>query len=107
MRTNERRIRLWLIVFRRKKVSVRELAEELEVCARTIRYDIAYMIGTYPIETVRGKYNGCVKLEDLDIKLNDYLTDKQIDFLLRVWSGLQDDDARIMWDIITVLTLPK
>lgn len=103
----ERRHQLWLIVFRRKSVSVQELADELEVCARTIRYDIAHMIGSYPITTVRGKYTGCVTLEDEKVELNVALTEKQINFLFRVHSEMQDDDAAAMWDIIMILTTPK
>lgn len=103
----ERRHQLWLIVFRRKKVSVQELADELEVCTRTIRYDLAHMIGSYPIITVRGKYTGCVTLEDEKVELNGVLTEKQIRFLFRVHSEMQGDDASAMWDILMVLTSPK
>jgi predicted DNA-binding transcriptional regulator YafY len=107
LRADERRIRLWLIVFRRKKVSVRELAEKLEVCPRTIRYDIAHMISSYPIDTVRGKYTGCVKLEDDEITLNGSLTEKQIDFLFHLWAGMNGQEAATMWSIIETVTSPK
>ena len=103
----ERRHQLWLIVFRRKKVSVQELADELEVCTRTIRNDLAHMIGSYPITTVRGKYTGCVTLEDKKVELNGELTEKQINFLFRMYSEMQGEDAATMWDIIMILTLPK
>ena len=103
----ERRQRLWLIVFRKKAVTVHELAESLEVCVRTIKYDLAHMTGTYPIDTVRGKYTGCVKLEDDNIKLNGNLTDKQIDFLFRKHSEMKGNDAATMWEIIMILTSPK
>ena len=106
MRTNERRIRLWQIVFRRKCVSVRELADELEVSIRTIKYDLAYMTVSYPIETVRGRYGGCVKLEDCQIKNKGPLTEKQIDFLMDKWAEMDGEDATIMWDIMTILTAP-
>ena len=64
MRATERRTRLWLIVFRRREVTVAELAEQLHVSIRTIKYDLAGMIHFYPINTVRGRYGGCVKLQD-------------------------------------------
>ena len=40
MRATEKRTRLWLIVFRRREVTVAELAEELHVSIRTIKYDL-------------------------------------------------------------------
>lgn len=106
MRANERRLRLWQIVFRRKNVSVQRLAEELEVSTRTIKYDLAYMSVAYPIETVRGRYGGCVRLEDCNSELQFPLTSKQIDFLFGVWGNLNGSDAIQMWEILTILTAP-
>jgi predicted DNA-binding transcriptional regulator YafY len=106
MRATERRTRLWLIVFRRREVTVAELAEELRVSVRTIKYDLADMTHFYPINTVRGRYGGCVKLQDCLPSTKGPLTDQQIDFLIDKWSEMQGEDASTMAGIISVLTLP-
>ena len=106
MRVDERRIRLWLIVFRRREVTVAELAEELHVSIRTIKYDLADMIRFYPINTVRGRYGGCVKLQDCFYSTKGPLTDQQIDFLIDRWSEMRGKDSTIMEGIISTLTLP-
>ncbi len=106
MLADERRTRLWLIVFRRKKVTVSELAEELHVSIRTIKYDLAGMIKFYPIDTVRGRYGGCVRLQDCKYAMKGPLTNEQIDFLINKWSEMQGEDFKIMEGIISILTLP-
>ena len=106
MRATERRTRLWLIVFRRREVTVAELAEELHVSIRTIKYDLAGMIHFYPINTVRGRYGGCVKLQDCLPSMKGPLTDQQIDFLIDRWSEMQGEESIVMEGIISALTLP-
>ena len=101
MRADERRTRLWLIVFRRREVTVAELAEELRVSVRTIKYDLADMTHFYPINTVRGRYGGCVKLQDGLPSKKRPLTDQQIDLLIDKWSEMQGEDASTMAGILS------
>ena len=106
MHADERRTRLWLIVLRRKTVTVAELADELHVTTRTIKSDLANMIHFYPINTIRGRYGGGVKLQDCLPSTTGLLTDRQIDFLIDKWSEMQGEDSNIMAGIISTLTLP-
>ena len=80
MRADERRTRLWLIVFRRREVTVAELAEELRVSVRTIKYDLADMTHFYPINTVRGRYGGREKLQNWLPSTKGTRKDQQIEF---------------------------
>ena len=72
----ERRMEIIKVLCKRRSETMENLAEEFGVTSRTIRNDIDYLSLSYPIETVRGRYGGGVKIIgdfDLDRK---YLTTK-------------------------------
>lgn len=58
MSAAERRQRLLEILCLRRQDTYDNLAREFNVCKRTIRYDIAALMCSYPIETVSGRYGG-------------------------------------------------
>ena len=58
MNASERRERLVRILTVRGTTSVKELAEELDVCTRTIMRDIDILSTSRPISTVAGKNGG-------------------------------------------------
>lgn len=64
MSQTERREAIKRILEDRRSEKIENLAQELNVSIRTIKYDIEELACSYPIETVRGRYGGCVKLSD-------------------------------------------
>lgn len=64
MNPNERRSKILDRLARRRSDTILNLAAEFGVSERTIRYDIEILTLAHPIETVRGRYGGCVKLAD-------------------------------------------
>ena len=59
----ERRNEIMRILGKRRRETMKQLANELNVTDRTIRTDITILTVDYPLETVRGN-GGCVKLAD-------------------------------------------
>lgn len=59
---NDRQQQLISLLCQRRSDSIQNLAMELGVCERTIRRDIEELTLTYPIETVRGRYGGGVRM---------------------------------------------
>ena len=64
VRMNDRQQQLISLLCQRRSDSIQNLAMELGVCERTIRRDIEELTLTYPIETVRGRYGGGVRMAD-------------------------------------------
>ena len=65
------------LLCQRRSDSIQNLAMELGVCERTIRRDIEELTLTYPIETVRGRYGGGVRMADWYFQDRPKLTPKQ------------------------------
>lgn len=63
MSSVERRAELIRIMICRRKSDVHELAEELNVSARTIQRDIQVLVLDYPIESISGNKGG-IRLPD-------------------------------------------
>ena len=64
VRINDRQQQIINLLCQRRSDTVQNLAAELGVCERTIRRDIEELTLTYPLETVRGRYGGGVKMAD-------------------------------------------
>ena len=64
MRPNERRAAIFDALCIRRQDTVENLASEFGVSEKTIRRDIEELSCSYPIETVRGRYGGGVKVAD-------------------------------------------
>ena len=64
MTAMERREAILDVLCQRKHDQIKNLAEEFGVSERTIRTDIEVLSCSYPIETVRGRYGGGVKVAD-------------------------------------------
>ncbi len=58
MSAADRRQRLLEVLCLRRHDTYDNLAREFNVCKRTIRYDVAALMCSYPIETVSGRYGG-------------------------------------------------
>lgn len=99
-----RRMGIWNTLCCRRQVKMKELAEKYGVTTRTIRYDIDCISLTHPIETVRGRFDGCVKLADWYVPNKSLLTESQIDFLVNLGKTMEGSDETILSGIINTLT---
>lgn len=84
VRMNDRQQQLISLLCQRRSDSIQNLAMELGVCERTIRRDIEELTLTYPIETVRGRYGGGVRMADWYFQDRPKLTPKQTALLKRL-----------------------
>ena len=98
---NDRQQQLISLLCQRRSDSIQNLAMELGVCERTIRRDIEELTLTYPIETVRGRYGGGVRMADWYIQDRPKLTTKQTALLKRLAIGLHGEDLDEMNRILT------
>lgn len=65
MEAHERRMAIWRSLCCRGQDTVAHLADEFGVSVRTIYFDVQILSLSYPIETIRGRYKGGVKLPEL------------------------------------------
>ena len=100
----ERRLRLLRLLCLRRHDTYDNLAREFNVCKRTIRYDVAALMCTYPIETVCGRYGGGVKVADDYRPYRRTLNQKQIKLLIRLSGSLAGDDLDTINSIIFQLS---
>lgn len=103
----ERRMEIIKVLCRRRQETMENLAEEFGVTSRTIRNDIDYLSLSYPIETVRGRYGGGVKIVgdfDLDRK---YLKPQQKNLLEKLKESLSGQDLSIMNSILSDFALNR
>ena len=98
---NDRQQQLISLLCQRRSDSIQNLAMELGVCERTIRRDIEELTLTYPIETVRGRYGGGVRMTDWYFQDRPKLTPKQTALLKRLAIGLHGEDLDEMNRILT------
>lgn len=64
MTPSERREAILNVLCKRRQDTVENLAHEFGVSVRTIKYDIEELTLAHPIETVRGRYGGGVKVAE-------------------------------------------
>ena len=104
--TAERRLRLLEILCKRKHETLDNLAYQLNVSKRTIRYDIEILSYTYPIYTTTGPYGG-IYIED-NFRLGmKYLTDNQCELLERLLETQEGKDKEVLHSIIKTFKKPE
>ena len=64
LRPNERREAILAVLCKRRQETIDNLAQEFGVSRRTIRYDIEELSCDYPIESMRGRDGGGVRVAD-------------------------------------------
>lgn len=97
----ERRAEILQLLHRRRSETVANLAERFNVSVRTIKYDIEELMLSHPIETVRGRYGGCVKVSDWYHPTRTKLCPEQMALLKRLATSLECDDLTVMNSIIS------
>lgn len=102
----ERRQQLLELLCRRRHDTYGNLAHEFNVCKETIRHDIEELMRFYPIETIRGRHGGGVRVMD-GFYLNRHrsnraaLTPKQAILLKKLKGQLVGDDLDTLNSILS------
>lgn len=85
----------------RRVEKVNNLATEFGVSESTIKRDLLELGCSYPIETVRGRYGGGVKIADWYHRDRSYLSTEQSDLLERLAYSLEGRDLEVMNSILS------
>lgn len=102
---SERQQELLELLCRRRHDTYDNLAFEFKVSRRTICRDIAILMCSYPIETVRGRFGGGVRVMDgyyyhHKSSADKVLNPKQTALLRRMRKQLADDDRDTLNSIL-------
>lgn len=97
----ERQNAILHVLYARRSDRIANLAEEFGVSIRTIKYDIETLSCSYPIETVRGRHGGCVKVADWYHPTRSSLCPEQMALLKKLAPSLSGDDLTVMNSIIS------
>lgn len=104
MSAADRRQRLLEVLCLRRQDTYDNLAREFNVCKRTIRYDIAALMCSYPIETVSGRYGGVRVASWYHLNRQGserkYLNSKQTALLRRMRDQLIGEDRNTINSIL-------
>ncbi len=97
MRAEERRRLIMERLYQRREDTVPNLAQEFGVCKRTIESDIQTLSLTHPIETIRGRHGGGIRVMDGCYSDRRYLTESEqstLECLCTVLEGQKLKDVR-------------
>jgi len=100
MGPNERRMEIIEVLCKRRQDTMSNLAFEFGVSIRTIKKDIDILSLSYPIETIRGRYGGGVKVADGYYLNRKYLKPEQQELLERLRTSLSGTDLAVMNSIL-------
>ena len=100
MTANERREAILDVLCIRREEKVNNLAAEFGVSESTIKRDLLELGCSYPIETVRGRYGGGVKVADWYHRNRSYLSTGQADLLTQLARSLEGRDLEVMTSIL-------
>ena len=100
MGTEGRRKAIWRALCRRRQDTIANLAVEFNVSPRTVYYDIRILSCIYPIESVRGRYHGGIKVAEWYTPNSKALTPAQMELLERLLVTLDGDDVIVLQSII-------
>lgn len=107
MTPSERREAILNALCRRRQDTVENLAREFDVSIRTIKYDIEELTLAHPIETVRGRYGGGVRVADGYYLGRKYLKPDQQELLRKLSKGLEGEDLATMNSILSDFALTQ
>ncbi len=101
LRPTERREAIYAELRAKRHLTVDYLATKYNVNERTIRRDIEELTLVYPIETVRGRYGGGVKLSDWYHPTLSTLSPEQMALLKKLAPTLEGYDLAVLNSIIS------
>lgn len=99
MGVNERRAEIIRILEGRRQEKVANLAAQLGVSKRTIRYDVEALMTEYPIETLRGN-GGCVYLPKGYHSYKGDITEEQQNALISAVIAMNKPTAKILGELL-------
>lgn len=105
MTPSERREAILNVLCKRRQDTVENLAHEFGVSVRTIKYDIEELTLAHPIETVRGRYGGGVRVADGYYIGRKYLKPAQQELLKKLSEQLSGNDLEVMNSIFREFAL--
>lgn len=100
MEAHERRMAIWRSLCCHRFDTVAHLAAKYKVSVRTIYYDVQILSLSYPIETVRGRYHGGIKIPDWYKPNPNVYTPAQLELLMKLKENLTGNDLVVMNSII-------
>lgn len=103
--TTERRQEILYFISDRRKLTLREIADEFQISIATVKRDIQILTCSYPIDSIQGNGGG-VRAMDGWYANKRYLTDSQEKALEDVLNGLQPD-MNMLQSILTAFAKPK
>ena len=104
MGPNERRKAIWRSLCCTKYDTVANLAKKFDVSVRTIYYDVQVLSLAYPLEAIRGRYGGGIKIPEWYNPNANVYSPAQLALLIKVRASLTGDDRVIMTSIIDRFT---
>lgn len=100
MEARERRKAIWRSLCCTRHDTVEKLAQKFNVSVRTIYYDVQILSLSYPIETVRGRHGGGIKIPAWYTPNPLVYTPAQLALLMRLKAELKGSDLAVMASII-------
>jgi len=100
MSQSERRQKIIEVLCLRRHDTYDNLACEFNVSKMTIRRDVMALTCSYPIETVRGRYGGGIKVRDEYFPYRKTLNAEQIELLIELSKHLNGDKLATISSII-------
>ena len=105
MRASERQARIRSALLARREDTAANLAAEFGVSERTVRRDIGELILSLPLETVRGRYGGGVRLCDWFRPAGSHLAPEQEQAIRKASEAAGEKlDRRERQALLSVLT---
>ena len=100
MGTHKRRMAIWNTLCQRKQDTAGHLAAEFHVSLRTIYYDLEHLSLICPLEVIRGRYHGGIKIADYFTPDKTKLSPVQLGLMLRLCANLYGNNKFTMLSIL-------
>ena len=104
MTASERQQEILCVLVKRRQAKTEDLAAILGVTERTIRSDVTTLSLKYPIETVKGRYGGGIRLAGWFRPDRKVLAQEQIDAIRKAAPFLQGEDRQALLSILAQFT---
>lgn len=101
MSASERRQEIMNILVNRRQETAKNLAAEFGVSEKTIYNDVLVLTRNYPLETVKGRYGGGIKLVDWFRPTRNVLCEEQKRALEKACTLLSGEDLVALQSILT------
>ena len=102
----ERRKAIVMVLFRRKKETLGNLAFEFGVSKRKIETDIEWLSTEVPLYTAAGNGGGSF-LDEYYVPDMRFFTSEQTELMERILPHLKDTDRKIMMTVLYTFAYPK